>query len=125
MRKILNITLLWTAGLILFAHSVIPHIHHQVNDSHFTCEEDQPESVVEYLAEVFHNDLGSDHLEHFEVQKVQLSQSFFSDLYFITESYSLPTDFLQEKSFIPCANCFHLQDEIGIECMSLRGPPIV
>lgn len=73
MRKLLVIASLWTAGLILLAHSVVPHLHHSAMPSHNVCETEQSESILDFLSKVFHTDLGTEHLEHFQVQKTTVS----------------------------------------------------
>jgi hypothetical protein len=66
MRFALRVLLLWTAGLLLFAHSVVPHAH----ESDYPGGSGKgnwvaaPASGEPLPIEV---DLGSDHLEHFRL----------------------------------------------------------
>jgi hypothetical protein len=66
MCSALRVFLLWTAGLLLFAHSVVPHAHgtEHPSDSGNSSWTAAPASGEPLPLEA---DLGSDHLEHFRL----------------------------------------------------------
>ncbi len=66
MRFALRLVMLWTAGLLLMAHSVVPHAHHekQLFGSLQGVSISAPRAHQPSPLEV---DLGSDHLEHFRL----------------------------------------------------------
>ena len=68
MRFPLRILLLWTAGLLLFAHSVVPHAH----DSEYPGGSGKGNWLAEPSSGKplpIEADLGSDHLEHFRLDE--------------------------------------------------------
>jgi hypothetical protein len=68
MRSALRVLLLWTAGLLLFAHSVVPHSHgtERPSNSGISNWVTDPASGEPLPIEA---DLGSDHLEHFRLDE--------------------------------------------------------
>ncbi|KAB2805348.1 hypothetical protein [Phaeocystidibacter luteus] len=123
MRKKLQITFLWMAGLILFAHSVVPHIHHQNEIEHVVCDATDSDDMLDLLAKVFHNDLGVEHLEHFQINKAN-----FNFIATVPEAMSLievvEYELLVSEEF-PVESSLHLRDTPFLESHALRGPPLV
>jgi hypothetical protein len=68
MRSALRVLLLWTAGLLLFAHSVVPHAHGSEHASSFGADNLVSERHSEKPLPI-EADLGSDHLEHFRLDE--------------------------------------------------------
>ena len=74
--KVLRYCVLNIASFILLLHSFVPHQHH-IQDSLITSIEicsHSENSLLGFLGEVFHMDLGSEHLENFKpVSKVEFT----------------------------------------------------
>ena len=52
--------------MIIFLHSVVPHVHHdQISDAQHEEEHLSADSWKDYIKLIFHTDLGDGHLEHF------------------------------------------------------------
>ncbi|NVK28344.1 MAG: hypothetical protein HWE14_09885 [Flavobacteriia bacterium] len=123
MRKKLQITFLWMAGLLLFTHSVIPHIHHQSEREHVECESKENKDLLDVLAKVFHNDLGIEHLEHFQINKAS-----FSFVATLPLQASLLEVVVQEPLVVedfPIEACPTPRETPYLESHALRGPPLV
>lgn len=127
MRKVFHIAFLWTAGLILLAHSVIPHLHHASAKAHVECGETSAESegLIDFLARAFHNDPGTEHLEHFQIQKRSSS-----DLAIV--SYGIPEPVISLRnepvsicSPAVCSGCIPSVSDGFDRSRTLRGPPQV
>lgn len=122
MRKVLHIAILWVAGLLLLTHSVVPHIHHASLADKEVCDAHSTEDVIDFLAKVFHNDLGFEHLEHFQIQNTTDAQPIA-----VFASIELPEYFeiaeIQKPVAVP--NNSLPPDEPLILCSGLRGPPTV
>jgi hypothetical protein len=68
MRFALRLVMLWTAGLLLFAHSVVPHAHGTEHAGRFgagNLVSERPSGKPLPIEA----DLGSDHLEHFRLDE--------------------------------------------------------
>ena len=68
MRSALRVLLLWTAGLLLFAHSVVPHAHGTEHAGRFGAGNWVSERPSGKPLPI-EADLGSDHLEHFRLDE--------------------------------------------------------
>jgi hypothetical protein len=59
-------TFLLTAWAILFAHSVVPHMHDAQTELEVCATENQQESnLLDFLGHIFHFSTGEDHLEEY------------------------------------------------------------
>lgn len=62
------------AVLIVLLHSFVPHHHHQESAGTAECialEKEQSHDLLDLLADVFHTDLGDDHLENWVKSNAQ------------------------------------------------------
>lgn len=121
MRNKLYITFLWAAGLILFAHSVVPHVHHSPKEPLEVCESEDSKSVLDYLASVFHYSTGD--IEHFQIQNGTsiTGMAFFWGL--MPEQVQVTLPFQEVVHFIPFTALNLATSDVGIEVQTLRGPP--
>lgn len=122
MCKTMKVTMLWMAGFLLLAHSVVPHMHHQSYSSLDSCEAESSSDLLDVLANVFHNDLGVEHLEHFQVQKNQAPS-----LTAIQLEVTLPVIFTEEVKEVEYSPFLETPpfDEPILIGYGLRGPPLV
>lgn len=121
MAKRLHIAFFWVAGLLLFAHSIVPHIHHESETELELCHDESDGDVLDFLAEMFHNDLGVEHLEHF-----QLSKSPIIIAVATANPIILPELKAEDgESVVVWADCDWAPDEPLLESLRLRGPPLV
>lgn len=123
MRKLLYTMFLWTAGLILFAHSVVPHVHHSAEEPVAECEESQPDGLIDALAAIFHFNTGD--IEHFQVQKVSSANVLAIQLGDIPSPLCLFPPVEEDYQFVPFPPCTLPTNEVWIEVHTLRGPPCV
>lgn len=119
MRKLLYITFLWLAGGIVLAHSIVPHVHHMQGEREEVCETDESESVVGFLASIFHFNTGD--LEHFQVQKTSPE---------VVQLYAIlaPSPVLDIPVLEYHAISYHEEPqlcttEVWTRIRALRGPP--
>ena len=62
------------AVLIVLLHSVVPHHHHQESSNAVDCmslERAQSPGFIDLLEDLFHTDLGDDHLENWVKSNAQ------------------------------------------------------
>ena len=123
---LLKYGLLYTAAAILLLHSWVPHQHHttQVEEPTFTSCVHSDNSILGFLGRVFHQDLGSEHLENFQsVKKIDFSWQidFIAEILTINSAekpavhgnnYQFPIDASRS-------------DQSLVQAVSVRGPPFV
>jgi len=73
---------LYTSLFLLLAHSLVPHAHepHEEASQPEVIENQQPHDVLEWLAIVFQQDLGEDHLEVYQPAFKYLTDSLLPQL---------------------------------------------
>jgi len=124
LNAFLKYCLLLTATFILLLHSFVPHQHHVIAASQPTisaCVHTE-NSFLGFLSEVFHLDLGSDHLENFKpVHKADLALSVSIAAY-IQDTEPLLTESIDDGNYyLPV---FILQShQFSTRQTPLRGPP--
>lgn len=122
MRKNVQITFLWLAGLFLLTHSIVPHIHHKSYQEYADCHSEESEGIIDFLANVFHSDFDVETLEHFQVGKLQIVAPSIPAI----ESKATHPLVICEKEDLPIAYASSLPpDEPIVEGHCLRGPPLV
>lgn len=111
---------MWLAGALLLAHSFVPHEHgkeHEVVHSDY-----EASGIVDLLSGLFHNDLGEEHLEHFEVQKSKA-------LEFHVETTAIEGNCLLLIALNEPAQCISFIENSSAAphrvVVDLRGPPVV
>ncbi|NVK05880.1 MAG: hypothetical protein HWD92_13735 [Flavobacteriia bacterium] len=122
MRKNLQITFLWLAGLFLLTHSFVPHVHHDSPVEHTECHDDEDRGIIDFLADVFHSDVEVETLAHFQISKIQITAPTIPVL---EATLILPPVLEADYTTIPSTPAFILSDEPLVEGLSLRGPPLV
>lgn len=72
------------AVLIVLLHSFVPHHHHQETTAAADCisiDQDQHPNLVDLLGDLFHTDLGADHLENLQTSSgLQVSLELSQEL---------------------------------------------
>ncbi len=113
---------MWLAGALLLAHSIFPHAHHGEAHEVIVQTEDEPTGIVDLLSELFHNDLGAEHLEHFQVQKNQAPS--LNAIHIEVTPPVIVTEEFTEVEYSPFLETPPFDEPILIG-YGLRGPPLV
>lgn len=121
----LRVILLSLAGFLLLVHSVVPHHHHEPSSVESCCHPQQSSgsSWWDDLGDLFHMDLGEDHLENLRAES-GLSLAFPT---LIAISHTLPEIFAPLPT-LRSAQPFPMVDIPPprvdfIPARVLRGPP--
>lgn len=67
MKKYLHILFLSISFWLLFLHNVVPHHHLAPEEGHtaeLSCTLDQGNQLISFFQNIFHTNVGADHLEH-------------------------------------------------------------
>ncbi len=99
-------------------HTVIPHEHEQVVEIDHFHAHNNPDSLLDYLKQAFHEDLGENHLEDFQISGI--------DVLFIPSG---KTNFLFTRPLIKVGSTPDPTQIIGVtnpsDHFDLRGSPLV
>ncbi|MDZ7845670.1 MAG: hypothetical protein U5L96_02190 [Owenweeksia sp.] len=125
MQKVLRNTSLFLALSLMMLHNIVPHQHHSDldTDQHCLASDHQQDDLLDLLSDLFHVDLGGDHLENLrggESTKVftGITAILVDDAPVIAE----PRLLLDEKPAVTAHN-LPLPKRISITLRSLRSPP--
>ncbi len=122
MRKI-AIFLIGLSTLLLFLHSITPHTHHKATQSytHSISEVDNSNDILSWLQFVFHQDLGQEHLEHFQNDSFD-HVTLLPDLAFLAFALSF-SPIIEEPLEHKKPYIFSIKDSDLLNQSPLRGPP--
>lgn len=108
---------IFLAWLIMFGHSVVPHMHHNEQEGQIAHVVEQSEiGFMDYLAQLFHFSSGERHLEDFR------ANNGISIAFFLPQSFDLPAFLPLSEKIIYFIPDFPIQ-EIHTSTLALRGPP--
>jgi hypothetical protein len=118
---------LYVSLFLLLAHSLVPHVHEPEEEASHSqvADSKQPRDMLEWLAIVFQQDLGEDHLEIYQPVFKYLADSLyphFNDGQVVSLN-RLSFCLLQDFDYLPYQAPYyiiHLRSSIGS-----RGPPSV
>lgn len=108
MKKYLHILFLSISFWLLFMHSVVPHHHIASQEGHaaeINCASEQGNQLINFFQNIFHTNVGADHLEHI-VEAASNSALLLSVLLLIA---TLPL-----FSFLPEAKVLAFRQVIGL-----------
>ncbi len=109
--------LLYTAWVILFAHSVVPHAHQSDTDSEFCAAANNDDSnILDVLIHLFHFSTGEDHLEDYR-SGVEIVHFLVSNPAISINLQPKTTDFVTEWINSPAEN-----EQVAYS--PLRAPPV-
>ena len=111
------------AGLMLLAHSFMPHEHHEENalDEHIV-EQESAESLLDFLKLAFHFNQGENHLEELEVP--QNFQAIALPYSFLVEAISFEPLFFEVTTNGFSHHLSIFQNHLLDHYLSFRGPPL-
>lgn len=115
------------AVLIVLLHSFVPHHHHEESASAVDCislEQEQSQDFLGLLEDLFHTDLGDDHLENWVKSNSQTLSfvSFDLDICAITAP-STPT-YVYARRLMPASSSPEGRPRQGlVNDFPQRGPP--
>ena len=122
--KILGLTFLWLAGLIILLHAVIPHHHHYAAGGHCFPDTQQKHTLVSHVDHNCHafNELISEDKSSLS-QKIQ-KQAFLTFNYFILSEQSNKPG--ETKTFFLFSFRDNLKNLLLLRvCQPVRGSPVV
>ncbi len=113
-----------TGLMLLLAHQLVPHCHCPEPDTREACE--TPHEDFDWLSKIFGTDIGTNHLETFEVVKVQnVTPQILAALqvFVLPKLLCLPNPLLQNTNYT-CSPLVPTLLKGHITSLSLRPPPI-
>ena len=110
-------SLLLAAWVILFAHSVVPHMH-EAKDQLQVCatEHHHDSNLLDFLGHVFHFSTGEDHLENYKADSHQLIFNVVSNVEVPRPNEAIYTTFFSGLTL--------KSQKAKTRYRSLRAPPV-
>lgn len=118
---------MYLAFSITVLHGIVPHVHDDQLNTDETIDRTDTTSILNLLNDLFHVDLGEDHLEHFNKGECQTIQLQFVDL--SSSFWSLVSHIeIEEESYSDRIIDYDVDPPVPIyyrQCLILRGPPAI